>query len=90
MRVNYISSPPRLEKQGKKACRETKNCKSFTQEEESIMATEEGDIKDKDKEVDLLGEIAVSANNQGKSIPRKRDYRQRAHCNPLSLSLIHI
>ena len=84
MRVNSISSPPRLEKQGKKACRETKNCKSFTQEEESIMATEEGDIKDKDKEVDLLGEIAVSANNQGKSIPRKRDYRQRAHCNPLS------
>jgi len=45
---------------------------------------EEGDIKDKEKEVDLLGEIAVSANNQGKSIPRKRDYRQRAHCNPLS------
>ena len=37
---------------------------------------EEGDIKDKEKEVDLLGEIAVSANNQGKSIPRKRDYRQ--------------
>ena len=34
---------------------------------------------------DLLGEIFVSANNQGKSIPRKRDYRQRAHCNPLSI-----
>ncbi|CAL6365840.1 unnamed protein product [Bathycoccus prasinos] len=44
----------------------------------------EEDIKEEDKEVDLLGEIAVSANNQGKSIPRKRDYRQRAHCNPLS------
>ena len=39
---------------------------------------------DDDDDVDLLGEIAVSANNQGTSIPRKRDYRQRAHCNPLA------
>jgi len=46
---------------------------------------EDNEDKNKDKEgVDLLGEIAVSANNQGKCIPRKRDYRQRAHCNPLS------
>ena len=42
------------------------------------------DNDDDDDDVDLLGEIAVSANNQGTSIPRKRDYRQRAHCNPLA------
>lgn len=45
---------------------------------------EEGKRGDDDDDVDLLGEIAVSANNQGTSIPRKRDYRQRAHCNPLA------
>lgn len=87
MRVNYILLlvENKEKKSRPKTAKKRQNFgRSFTQEESTMATEEEGGIKEDNKEVDLLGEIAVSANNQGKSIPRKRDYRQRAHCNPLS------
>jgi len=75
----------RTEKENERVCAKKGTHKRTTMMTDNNNDNNDNEDKNKDKEgVDLLGEIAVSANNQGKCIPRKRDYRQRAHCNPLS------